>query len=215
MFKLPGMRGFESPGLRPDGFVSGSERLDLQAWTRVGAMNRWCAFGVHPSGCFPPLPTPLSLTHAEENHGWTRVDTNSEASAPIPLRLALAHCLVNRFTSWESALGNSSDPCSSVSIRGWIDSLRPKGRTPNLLSLLRLVLRTQPRSAPRPPHASGARPGRGCVHLAPPAATSDATRPWQIPMPDAFARCCGWSPRHNRAPHRSRRTLSGACPGRV
>jgi hypothetical protein len=62
----------------------------------------------------------------------------------------------------------------------------------------------------RAPHRSRrtrpARPERGCVRLAPSAATSDATRLRQAPAPDTLSRCCGWSPRHNRAPHRSRRT---------
>ncbi len=56
------------------------------------------------------------------------MNTDSEGWTPILLRLALGHCPVNGIPPRKSAVLSSPDLCSSVSICGCIDWLRPRLR---------------------------------------------------------------------------------------
>jgi hypothetical protein len=66
----------------------------------------------------------LSRIHAEEDHRWTRMNTDSEGWTPVLLRLALGHCPVNGFPLRKSPVLSSPDLCPSVSICGCIELLR-------------------------------------------------------------------------------------------
>ncbi len=59
-----------------------------------------------------------SRMHAEENHRWTQINTDSAGQGLGWIRLACGHYPVRRFSTWESLSRSDSHLCLSVSIRG-------------------------------------------------------------------------------------------------
>jgi hypothetical protein len=66
----------------------------------------------------------LIRSHAEENHRWTQMNTDSEGWIPVLLPLALGHRPVNGVPPSRSAVLSSPYLCLSVSICGWFELSR-------------------------------------------------------------------------------------------
>ena len=62
----------------------------------------------------PDRAKPLSRIHAEENHRWTQMNTDSEGRTPVLPRFAFGHFPVSGFSPWKSAVVSSPYLCSSV-----------------------------------------------------------------------------------------------------